>query len=200
MTTIDAIIQKTASILAQGFVDDPMLAFLFPDLDSRVTGLINWFQLFVKDGYNRGTVSLAPVDQGAIVWYPADIQIFDRSFEDLLREVVVVVEKFGGLEAVQRFEQLAKIVASAEPEIPHSEVFWLAMLPAVRGQGWGGKLLQSVLEYSDAHQVGCYLVSSNSRNIGFYERYGFRRHLPLSMGEGLVLTPMWREPQISLDN
>lgn len=200
MTTTEAIIQKTASIFAQGLIDDPVLSFLFPDLNNRLTGLTNWFQLFVKDGYNRGTVNLAPADQGAIVWYPADVQIFDRSFEDLLNEVAVIVEKFGGQEALQRFELLGKTIASSEPEIPHSEVFWLALLSAARGQGLGGSLLQSALEYSDTHQVGCYLVSSNARNISFYERYGFRKILPLPIADELVVTGMWREPQTTLQN
>jgi ribosomal protein S18 acetylase RimI-like enzyme len=195
--TADAIIQQTATILAQGFIDDPWLAFLFPDVNSRMTALTNWFQLFVKDGYNRGTVSLAPADQGAIVWYPADIQIFDHSFEELLNEVAAVVAQFGGQEALQRFAQVGQMIASTEPTSPHSEVFWLALLPDARGQGLGGKLLQSVLEYSDNHQVGCYLISSNARNISFYERYGFRQILPLPIADGLVLTGMWRDPQIS---
>lgn len=200
MTAPETRIQTTASTLAQGFMDDPILSFVFPDFNSRVEALTNWFQLFVKDGCNRGTVTLAPAEQGAIVWYPADVQIFDRGFDDLLGEVAVVVEHFGGLEAVNRFEQLGKMMASAEPDVPHCEVFWLALLPEARRQGLGGSLLQSVLQHADANQVGCYLVSSNPRNISFYERYGFRQLFPLLVEDGLLLTGMWRDPQISVSD
>ncbi|TVP60521.1 MAG: N-acetyltransferase [Nodularia sp. (in: Bacteria)] len=193
MNKTETIIQTTASVLAQGFADDPMLAFVFPDSNTRVEALTNWFQLFVRDGCNRGTVTLASTDQGAIIWYPADVQIFDHNFDELFSKLAVVIEKFGGLEAVSRFEQLAKAVVSTEPEVPHCEVFWLALLPESRGQGVGGSLLKPVLEYADANQVGCYLVSSTPRNISFYEKHGFRQLFPLPIGDSLVLTGMWRD-------
>ncbi|MBE9048868.1 GNAT family N-acetyltransferase [Nostocales cyanobacterium LEGE 11386] len=194
----ETIIPTTARVLAEGFVNDPMLAFLFPDFHTRVEALTNWFQLFVKDGCNRGTVTLAPADQGAIIWYPADVSIFDHNFDQLLSEVAIIVEKFGGLEAVSRFQQLGETIVSAEPDLPHCEVFWLALLPKSRGQGLGGNLLQPVLQSADSHQVGCYLVASHPRSISFYEKHGFRQLLPLPIGDQLLLTAMWRDAQTSL--
>lgn len=188
--------QLTVGILAQGFIDDPMLSFLFPDPVTRFDALTEWFQLFVADGFQRGTVRLTAAAEGAIIWYPATVKIVDASFNKLLNEAAIIVERFAGSVGVNRFEHLGKAISSTA-DSPYLEVFWLAIKPEARGQGLGGHLLQAALQQADAAQVGTYLVSSNPHNIGFYERYGFRQLESLLVDKTLPLTQMWRNPQTS---
>jgi ribosomal protein S18 acetylase RimI-like enzyme len=200
MTVTNTTIQTAIRVLAQGFFDDPMLSFLFPDPDSRMEALTHWFQVFAQDGYQRGTVTLEPTGQGAIIWYPAEIEVFDDGFNDLLSHAAAIVAQFSGADGLNRFEQLGEIVMGSAPDTPHYEVFWLALHPDARGQGLGGLLLQSALDQADATQTGCHLVSSNPRNVSFYERYGFHRRRSLQVGDTLPLTSLWREPQLSTPN
>ena len=70
----------------------------------------------------------------------------------------------------------------------------LATDPDAQGHGFGSAVLQPVLEQCDSDGVGAYLESSKPRNVGFYERHGFRVAGELRLPSGPVMWPMWREP------
>ncbi|WP_017316599.1 GNAT family N-acetyltransferase [Mastigocladopsis repens] len=186
--------QKAAKILARGFIDDPTFSFILPQSETRLEALTAFFQLFVADGIKRGEVVFAPEEQGVSVWYPTEVAVYDDQFEETFAKVVSIASHFGGLEAGERFEQIGKKVEASEPVAPHCEVLWIALVPEARGKGIGGSLLQPVINYSNAKKVGCYLVSSNPRNISFYEKHGFRRVSPIQINDTHFMTGMWREP------
>jgi GNAT superfamily N-acetyltransferase len=186
-------ISTAASILALGFVDDPIFSYIFPESESRLQALTALFPLFVTDGVQRGEVMIAPEDQGVIVWYPETTQVFDEQFQRQLEQVGAIAFQYGGSEAVQRLEQVGAKVGMHKMSQPHCEVLWLALVPEARGKGIGGSLLSPVLNYADTNQVGCYLVSSNPRNLTFYQRYNFQECLPIQI-DTLSLTAIWREP------
>lgn len=185
-------ISTAASILAQGFVDDPIFSYIFPESESRLQALTALFPLFVTDGVQRGEVMIAPEDQGVIVWYPPDIALFDEQFQAIQEQVGAIALQYGGLEAAQRLEQVGAKVGMHKMSQPHCEVLWLALVPEARGKGIGGSLLSPVLNYADINKVGCYLVSSNPRNLTFYQRYNFQEVFPIQV-DTLSLTGMWRE-------
>ena len=80
-----------------------------------------------------------------------------------------------------------------EPETAHCEVFFIGLKPEARGKGIGQNLIQPVLDYADSKKVGCYLVSSSSRNISFYERHGFEKYCPIKISDSYSMTGMWRD-------
>ena len=187
-------IQKIAKILAQAFVEDPMFSFIFPKSETRLQALNACFQPFVADGVSRGEVVLAPEEQGVCIWYPPEVSVFDDRFEEIVAEVIFITSQFGGQEAAERFEQLANQVGAKEPTVPRCEVLWIALLPKARGKGIGGSLLLPALNCADTKQVGCYLVSSNRRNISFYERHGFQKNCLIQVSDMYSMTGMWRDP------
>ena len=162
-----------ASILARGFVDDPMWTFILPE-SQRLQILTAMFEVFVDDGIKRGEVLLAPAEQGALIWYPAHVNVFSDAFADVEGKIRAIASRFGELKAIERLEKIGQQVQPKAPSLPHHE-FWLAILPEARGKGIGSRLLKPVLDNADAENVGCYLVSSNPRNIPFYQRHGFNQ-------------------------
>jgi len=186
-------ISVAVSVLARAFIEDPIMTFVFPQPESRLEALTAFFRVFVADGVKRGNVLLAPEEKGAIVWYPASVSVFDDTFAELQAEIGAIATNFGGIEAAERLEQLGKKLETKAPTVVHAEVFWIAILPEARGQGIGGVLLQPVLDYADAENVGCYLVSSNPRNITFYERHGFRQAVLIPINSNLSMIGMWRD-------
>ena len=108
-------------------------------------------------------------------------------------EINAIASRFGELKAIKRLEKIGQQVQPKAPSLPHHEIFWLAILPEARGKGIGSRLLKPVLGNADAEKVGCYLVSSNPRNIPFYQRHGFNQSslIPIST---LTLVGMWRAP------
>ncbi len=93
------------------------------------------------------------------------------------------------LEFYRQFESLA-------PAEPAFHLFYLAVLPEARGQGIGSSLLQPVLKHCDAEGIPAYLENSNSINLKFYERQGFRltRQWPVTKS-GPSIWCMYREPR-----
>jgi ribosomal protein S18 acetylase RimI-like enzyme len=186
-------IQKTAQILTQGFIDDPSFAFIFGENANKFQALNAFFELFATDAMQRGEIIIAPEEQGACIWYPAEVEIFNEQFEQMLAEIISTTSHFCGMESGKRFEELIQQVGASEPEVPHCEVFFIALKPESRGKGIGESLLKPVLNYADTKKNGCYLVSSNSRNISFYERYGFQKFCPIEISDSYSMTGMWRD-------
>ncbi len=186
-------IQKTAQILTQGFIDDPSFAFIFGDNANKYQALNAFFELFVTDAMQRGEIIIAPEEQGACLWYPAEVEIFNDQFEQMLTEIISTISDFCGQESGKRFEEVIQKVGANEPEAPHCEVFFIALKPEARGKGIGESLLKPVLNYADTKQFACYLVSSNSRNISFYERHGFQKFCPIEINDSYSMTGMWRD-------
>lgn len=187
-------IQSVAVILAKAFVDDPMFEFIFPDDSTRLQALMAFFQPFVADGIKRGKILLAPANQGACIWYPAEVCVFDDEFEAVINQVVTISAQWGGAESGLRCEHLANQVGAYEPSDLRCEVLWIALLPEARGQGLGGHLLQPALNAADAQGLGAYLVSSNVRNHSFYERHGFCKRDVIHISSDYFMTGMWRVP------
>ena len=100
---------------------------------------------------------------------------------------------FAGEESGKRFEHLIHTMGENEPKKKHCEVFFIGMKLEARGKGIGKHLIKPVLDYADRKQVGCYLVSSSSRNISFYERHGFQKYCPIQISDSYSMTGMWRD-------
>jgi ribosomal protein S18 acetylase RimI-like enzyme len=185
--------KQGAQILAQSFIDDPSFSLIFGETENKLEAINAYFEIFVTDAMQRGEVIIAPEEQGACLWYPAEMPIFNEEFEKKLVDVISIISHFSGLEAGNRFKELIQRVGAKEPDVHHCEVFFLGLKPEARGKGIGKSLLKPVLNYADTKQVGCYLVSSNSRNISFYERHGFYKFCPIEINDSYSMTGMWRD-------
>ncbi|MGL5061539.1 MAG: GNAT family N-acetyltransferase [Microcoleus sp.] len=186
-------VQKVARILAECFIDDPYFQLLFGDIPNKLEAVDAYFELFIADAMERGEFTIAPDEQGACVWYPAEVEIFNDRFEQTLIEIVSIVSRFAGEEARQRFENLIPKIGDSVPQQTHCEVFFLGVKPSVRSQGIGKFLLQPVLDYTDTNQVGCYLISSNTRNLSFYQRHNFKELSSIEITANYSMTGMWRD-------
>ncbi|MEM1367939.1 MAG: GNAT family N-acetyltransferase [Cyanobacteria bacterium P01_H01_bin.15] len=56
---------------------------------------------------------------------------------------------------------------------PHWYLGMLGVSPQCQGQGIGGKLLQPVLAEADSTQLPCYLETTTTSAVRFYQRQGF---------------------------
>jgi ribosomal protein S18 acetylase RimI-like enzyme len=186
-------IQKVASILATCFIDDPSFDFVFGEIPDKLSVFNAYLELFVPDAMQRGEIAIAPEEQGACVWYPAEVEIFNDRFEQNLVEIISLVSRLAGEESGKRFKHYIKKIGDREPKETHCEVFFIGVKPSARGKGIGKTLLQPVLDYADAKRVGCYLVSSNPRNISFYKRHNFQELGPIEISATYSMTGMWRD-------
>jgi GNAT superfamily N-acetyltransferase len=99
-----------------------------------------------------------------------------------------------GKEAVGRLIALGALTSELHPAQPHFYLFIIGS--SVQGRGAGAQAIAPVLDRCDAEGLGSYLESSNSRNLGFYQRLGYEavwEEKPES--DGPLLAGMWRDPQ-----
>lgn len=181
-----------ANILARGFVDDPMWKFILPKTQNRLQILTAMFEVFVDDGIKRGEVLLASNRQGAIIWYPYQVNIFDNTFANVEAKINAIAYDFQEFDAVQRLSKIGQKIQPLAPIIPHHEIFWIATLPEFRGKGVGSRLLKPIINDANAQKIGCHLVSSNPNNTSFYEYHGFKQYSLILIDSELTLIEMWR--------
>ncbi|MCU0542797.1 MAG: GNAT family N-acetyltransferase [Oscillatoriaceae cyanobacterium Prado104] len=186
-------VEKVAGILAECFIDDPFFDFVFGEIPNKLNAYNGFFELFIADAMERGKCAIAPEEQGACVWYPAGVEIFNDRFEQILVEVVALVSRFAGEKSGKRYENLIQKMGGLEPTETHCEVFFIGLKPPARGKGIGKSLLQTALDCADTKRVGCYLVSSNPRNISFYKRHNFQELGAIELSATYSMTGMWRD-------
>lgn len=184
--------QKVAKILAESFIDDPYFEFIFGENENKFPALISLFELFIPDIIERGEIIIASEEQGACLWYPESVEIFNQQFEQIFINILSSIKHLTGEDASKRCEHLITKVGESEPDKNHCEVIFIGLKPEARGKGIGKHLIKPVINYADAKQVGCYLVSSNQRNISFYERNGFEKYFPIEISDSYSMTGMWR--------
>lgn len=186
-------ISTTAQVLAESFSDDPSFNLVFAPSPNRLSAIQAFFEPFVADANKRGKMSLAPNSQGACIWYPAEVEIYNEQFEQVFINAIEIVTKFVGEESAQRFQHLLEQLGNNEPQQNHCEVFFLGVKPSARGKGLGQDLIKPVLDYADRNQHPCYLVSSTPRNFSFYERHGFEKYSSIKITDTYSMTGLWRD-------
>lgn len=80
----------------------------------------------------------------------------------------------------------------AHPTHPHWYLPWLAVTPALQGQGLGGQLLEHGLAIVDADRLPAFLETPNPRTVPLYERHGFGVIATAQAGDCPPMTSMLR--------
>jgi ribosomal protein S18 acetylase RimI-like enzyme len=180
--------ERAIEILVDGFMDNPVLGWVFPDESTRGDGIRGYVEVFRAAYGERGVLELDESGEGAALWAePGTPQL---EGEDAVA-LVELIRRFNG----ERTNEVLATIGVIQP--PAERHWYLNVIAARRGarsRGIGARLLEPFLARADREDVGIYLESSNPRNLSFYWRYGFENHgeavvLP---GVGPALQPMWR--------
>jgi ribosomal protein S18 acetylase RimI-like enzyme len=180
--------------LAEAFVDDPMMVWIAGGRDADARRAIfapGFFLPCLAAGLGRGHTYTTSDRTGAAIWSPPETHFFDEAHGAAFGEAV---KGHAGTEAVMRLVSLGAMVGGHHPyDIPHFYLFVLGT--TTKGHGIGSDLLRPVLDRCDADGLPAYLESSNSRNVGFYERHGFQvQWEERPSDDGPLLRGMWRVP------
>ena len=187
-------LSDTARVLGRAFTTDPVMGWLLSGRTDQERRLTKLFSAFLAGAARKPDAQVLrdPQQRAAAIWLPPG-QWKTRNL-DLLRTLPLVVSAFGtgtprALDVLTRTERV-------HPDEPHWYLEAVGVVPAARGQGVGGPMLQPVLDRCDADGLPAYLESSNPRNISFYERHGFVTRPLFDLPVGCpVITPMWRAPR-----
>lgn len=182
-----------AGALCDAFADDPVQQWLFAGADDEDAARGRFFQFFVEEYFALGHTYVLGGDgtAGGALWSPPDRNVLHDG--DRIAVLVEMMTEAVGNEAMTRLPEVAR-AAEYRPAEPHFYLGILGVSPRRQGEGLGADLVAPVLETCDRTGVIAHLESSNPRNLGFYERLGFRAVDDYRCGGGPLMTIMTRQP------
>lgn len=185
-------IEAVSRAAAEGFYDDPIMAWVFRDDDTRLRRLERAFEFFVGDiWFPHGHCYTQDRIAGAAFWLPPGTWHLG-----VLAQLRLMPGMIAGTRgAVVRLMRLLNVMEAKHPQEEHYYLPVIAVAPAWQGRGFGAALMRPVLERCDAEGLPAYLEATTPRNRALYERQGFELldviHAP---GAGPPMWRMWREP------
>lgn len=183
-------VEQAADIACEGFFDDPVMSWVFPDDQTRLDALRVSFGELARRFVRRGGRVDVHADASVAMWLPPEPND-DPGGPPLPEESL----RHFTPEVVERFTALSQAMDAAHPETPHWYLGVVATRPAEQGRGLGARLIGRVLDLCDSDGLPAYLESSNARNLSLYFRLGFLERGELAVPDGPTLYPMWREPK-----
>lgn len=126
----------------------------------------------------------------AVGWVPPDLSLLTP--EAIERGRAILVEFGGETRAQEAFETILA-ARSHDLTASHWTLQYLGVRAHAQGRGRGAAIVAPMLATVDGEGLACGLVSSNPRNVAFYERHGFVVAAEVSSPDGEVaLRPMHR--------
>lgn len=183
-------VRALAAVLARAFEGDPVWSWIFPRAATRRMWARAYFRTRLRALLARGVVHTTEDAAGAALWSPPEAWRFGWRESALLLRFLPAT----GRRTLEVLRGLGE-VDERHPPAPHWYLSILGTEPARQGEGIGSALLRPVLESCDADEVPAYLESSKERNVGFYERHGFRVTGEVRLPDGPTMWLMWRDPR-----
>lgn len=191
---------RIVAIWADAFEPDPMMKWVFPDDSTRQKSLMRWWG-FLLDRMPPGAELHGTRIDGCVAYWQsprsettAPGTADDSSGQsDWQAEFVAMMAELLGDLLSSRMEALGKMHQARLAE-PHWYLSVLGTSPDQQSKGLGSRVLAPMLERCDRNGMLAYLESTNPANVGFYRRHGFEPIDEFYLADGVLITPMSREP------
>ncbi|MEZ5374977.1 MAG: GNAT family N-acetyltransferase [Acidimicrobiales bacterium] len=192
-----------AELLTDAFADYVWTTWAVPADDHR-RRLHTIYAVHSAIGAHRGDLWVLEVDgeiRSAAAWSLLDgaavpsMDAYRGVPDELIERVSALADVFGDrLPAVQRAEAATLV---ARPSGAYWFLDCVGTAPAAQGQGFGHRLLTSVLDQLDADRLPTALETSTESNVRRYEKLGFAVTATLDVGDGApTVWVMTRPPRV----
>jgi ribosomal protein S18 acetylase RimI-like enzyme len=195
-------LQKASMIMIDAFQDDPVWNAIFegvPNLDQKIGA---FFETPLRHCLKFGQVyATSDKLEGVAAWVPG--RYADMTFWRMLRSGGFVTGLKMGIEIARKMQPALEPIERDRKEFMQDRSFIylqiIGVATAYQGQGFGGKLINALVELSEESRLPIYLETETERNVRMYERYGFKLIKEITLP--VIHVPMWqmvREPSIAL--
>jgi GNAT superfamily N-acetyltransferase len=189
--------RQLTQLLTAAFLNDPVMDWVARPGPRRASGLTALFsRLLLKRAIPAGEVWMSDDGSACTVWLPPGEPAARPGVIQQLRLLPFYI-KVCGFRRLSRGAAIAEAMEEAHPRECHFYLFFMAVDPALQGQGLGASILRATLARIDAAGMPAYLENSNPRNTRLYERAGFVAGKSISPVEAPPLIPMWRAAAVS---
>jgi ribosomal protein S18 acetylase RimI-like enzyme len=158
-----------ADVMARAFIDDPLLRWPLPADGAVIDRVRATFAAIYEGIVGAGMVWEAGDAAGFAVWIPAGSAQEMFESDAAVRDRLEPFTDDGGA----RYDVLWSWIEDRVPD----DVWYLDAIgvdPARQGEGIGSALIRFGLEHAGADGADAFLETANPRNVGYYERFGFR--------------------------
>ncbi|QYE35160.1 GNAT family N-acetyltransferase [Polymorphobacter sp. PAMC 29334] len=179
-----------AATLARAFIDDPALAYLFPEVLTRPAKLLKFFSTVVRIEARPADTLIAGDGAAMTIWRPPGA--WRTSPLAMLGVLVPLVTTFGA--ALPRALRLQALIENHHPATPHWYLAFAGCDPTLHGRGFGGAAIRSKLRDCDHVGIPTALETATPANLAIYAALGFAVTGEFDAAPGLRFWSMWREP------
>jgi ribosomal protein S18 acetylase RimI-like enzyme len=185
----------TARLLARAFIDDPAMAYLFPDAAGRAGRLDKFFATIgrsdaVTDGWTLA-LDAAGKPVAAAIWRPPGA--WQTRLWTMLPLLPALLSTFGT--GLRRALALQSVLEAHHPQVPHWYLQFAGCDPCAQGQGFGGAAIRARLAQCDTQGLPAALETATPGNLGLYQALGFAITGSHIVPNGPTFWNMWREPR-----
>lgn len=167
-------IQKSTEVLTKAFYNYPTFKYILGEKHNQ-NNMQLVFRFLIKYAILYGEAyASSPEIEGIILF--SDYEDYNFNFFRSLRSGGLSLFKLGS-GVGKRFDEYEKFSLKIHENLlkePHQYVILLGVDPEKHGQGFGNKLLLSILNVTEEKGQCCYLETNNDQNVAFYKRFGFR--------------------------
>jgi ribosomal protein S18 acetylase RimI-like enzyme len=179
--------------LASAFIDDPAMAWIYPDRARRPAQLLRFFDLITGADARLDLAYVAVASNGDIVgaalWRPPGHAQMPTSA--LIAALPRMVTTFGF--ALPRSLGLMGAMDREHDQRPHWYLQFIGVIPQAQGLGLGGALLKAGIDRADLDGTSaCYLETATPANVGLYQSRGFAVRNQWQHGDGPAFWSMWK--------
>ena len=168
-------VEQAAQVIAQSFVEDPLVSFMLPFRAIRLSTMVKFFRVYgeISIKNNRGYGVGEPL-QGVAYWKTPDQEDMSISVKSLGKFLPILftmypIGYFRARPVLSQIDNLHKKYANE----PHFYLDNLGVLPSARGKGLSSKLIRPFLEMADSQKVIAYTDTVTRSNVALYEHFGF---------------------------
>jgi ribosomal protein S18 acetylase RimI-like enzyme len=157
-------------VVARAFMVEPAMRWPFGDSETdHLQRLRVAFGASGETFIRLGLTYEAANGVGCAVWVPPGSDAGARAGEESLETFHALCDDGGA-----RFDRFWAWVESHHLDEPHWYLNLVAVDPAHQGHGLGAALVEVGLQQARETRAPAFLVAAQPRNVGYYERFGFR--------------------------
>ena len=157
-------------VLSAAFVDDPLVAYVFPDAAVRRRRIAGLFGAMYDSDVPLGACLTSPGRQAATIWRKPGFAT-DTWWATLLQAPAWLAALGPALPRGLAYSQASDANHPAEP---HWYLHLAGCDPAHQSRGHGRAAIRAGLDRADRDGVAAYLETATPRNLGYYETMGFQ--------------------------
>ena len=168
-------LSKASVILGQSFNNYPIFKYIIPDSGYRKDKLQYLCHFLLRLGIAKGEV-IGPSDkvEGVSIWFHSSV--LKNSGLDAIYAGLLSLFLYLNPKTIGRFIEVGKFKGRMRSKIIQEPYYLCDMIgvdPIHQRKGYGRKMIEDKLSELDNKIIPCYLETSESENVAYYERLGF---------------------------